>query len=966
MSYTAKRIVKIAVYLLILAAIIVAIIFFRNSGTDDYSKKYKGYDLSTDIGGIIRENTYTDYLASHPDGDCPALEIPLELSSPVSSEGTSLCSYHGAENVLMTEEKSTVTFRVDIPQTGWYCLSFEYCPVLSRGIDAERSILINGQTPFRGADTQSFCRFWTDESTEIGKTDNQGNEIRPTQVEIFRWETKYAEDTNSGYETEPYRFWLEKGENTVSVYAPTEPLAFRKIAFVPVPQPTAYTAYSAQHENTSSAKVWDRIVQGETAQLRSSQSLYATYDHASANTVPYSVGTTVLNMIGGTSWTTNGQWIEWEIEVPEDGIYNIAIKGRQNYTRGQSASRKLLIDGELPFSEVSEIRFGYDNDWQMLSLGDENGDYGFYLTAGKHTLRLQVTLGEIGSTVGKIEDSIFRLNQIYRKLLVIMGRTPDKYRDYHVFTTYPELPEAMLLESRRLYEIADETIRVNQGKSSMTGTITVLADILEDFSEDENLIKRRLQTFRDDITALGTVMTSLTDSQLDIDYIAIKTPQAAWPTDSASIASKTLHEARLFTSSFTTDYDALGNVYDSDEMTTIEVWILTGRDQANVLKTIIDDSFTPQTGIAVNLKLVEAGTVLSSVAAGIGPDIVLSAGQGEPVNYALRNAAEDLSQFEGCEEVLTRFSESACKPFLYNGGIYALPEAQYFNVLYYRTDILEELGLQVPETWDDLVNMLPILQNANMEVGMPDIMNKSAPNLSGYYSMMYQNGCELYSDDGRYALLDAEGAIRAFEDYCQFYTNYDTPKDYSFVDRFRSGEMPIGLADYTMQNTLSVFAPELKGMWDFALIPGTRQADGTVDHSDMSNCTASMMLTGGTEESKQAGWKFLVWWTSTETQARFGREMECLMGASARYATANIEACQQLSWSTDQLAVLNEQREWTKGNLEVAGGYYTGRHVVNAVRKVVNDDAVPRETLLDYNKTINDEIEKKRAEFNLD
>ena len=48
------------------------------------------------------------------------------------------------------------------------------------------------------------------------------------------------------------------------------------------------------------------------------------------------------------------------------------------------------------------------------------------------------------------------------------------------------------------------------------------------------------------------------------------------------------------------------------------------------------------------------------------------------------------------------------------------------------------------------------------------------------------------------------------------------------------------------------------------------------------------------------------------------------------------------------------------------GGYYTGRHVVNAIRKVVNQQAVPRETLLDYNKTINDEIEKKRAEFNLD
>ena len=50
----------------------------------------------------------------------------------------------------------------------------------------------------------------------------------------------------------------------------------------------------------------------------------------------------------------------------------------------------------------------------------------------------------------------------------------------------------------------------------------------------------------------------------------------------------------------------------------------------------------------------------------------------------------------------------------------------------------------------------------------------------------------------------------------------------------------------------------------------------------------------------------------------------------------------------------------------VAGGYYTARHIVNAMRKVVNDHTAPRETLLDYNQTINEEIEKKRAEFELD
>ena len=130
----------------------------------------------------------------------------------------------------------------------------------------------------------------------------------------------------------------------------------------------------------------------------------------------------------------------------------------------------------------------------------------------------------------------------------------------------------------------------------------------------------------------------------------------------------------------------------------------------------------------------------------------------------------------------------------------------------------------------------------------------------------------------------------------------------------------------------------------------------------MSYLGSCMILRSDDTARKAQSWEFLKWWTSADIQARFGQEMECLMGAAARYATANLEAFQQLSWSREQLNILNEQRS----NQEVPGGYYTGRHIVNAVRKVVNENAAARETLLDYNKTINDEIKKKRIEFGLE
>jgi ABC-type glycerol-3-phosphate transport system substrate-binding protein len=385
----------------------------------------------------------------------------------------------------------------------------------------------------------------------------------------------------------------------------------------------------------------------------------------------------------------------------------------------------------------------------------------------------------------------------------------------------------MLLESQRLYKIMDEIVAYSGGKSSKTGTILSLATLLETCASDpDREIQKKLGAMRDYISALGTTIQSLSESKLDIDYLVIKEKEASWPKDNETIFGKLWHEVSSLAASFTTDYDSVGNVYEDGEEV-LEVWIVAGRDQSNALKSIIDDDFVPNTGIKVNLKLVSANAVLGAVVAGTGPDLLLSTTQTEPVNYAMRNAIEDLTQFEDFDEVIGRFAESAWTPYIYGDGVYALPDTQSFSVLFYRTDILDELGLTVPQTWNELVDMIPTLQHNNMEIGLPDAISSD---LSGFYSMMYQNGVELYSEDG-YANLDEEGAISAFEFYLKFYTNHGQPTNYNFADRFRSGEMPVGIANFSLYNTLAVFAPELKGMWSFGLIPGTLREDGTVDHT---------------------------------------------------------------------------------------------------------------------------------------
>ena len=730
-----------------------------------------------------------------------------------------------------------------------------------------------------------------------------------------------------------------------------------------------YAAYAAaQPQGNSVPADFALVLEGESSTLRSSPSLYARYDRSSPATSPCDVRRTVLNYIGGDAWRDAGQWIEWDFDVPESGWYNIAIKGRQTYNRGSVSSRILYLDGKIPFSGMENVSFPYTTAWEMNTLSDDSGTpYRFYLSAGHHTLRLEATLGDMGQILSDMEESIYRLNQMYRRVLVLTGVNPDRYRDYHLEQVYPEVIEAMAQESRLLYKLVDETVAITGQKSDRIAVAQTLAVQLESFVEDPAKITEAFTNFKDNITSLGTSMQNMRQVKLDIDLIAITADGVTVPQPSENFLDRALHELKSCVTSYFVDYNALGDVYDASE-DVLEVWILTGRDQSTVLKTMVDDTFTPSTGIPVNVMLVDPNALLNAVVAGNGPDVVISTDSWNPVNYALRHAVEDLTQFDDLQEVLDQFYPSAYAAFSFNGGLYALPETQLCSILFYRSDILEEYGLSVPETWDDLIAMLPTIQGANMSVGIPypDI---AAPNLSSYYAMLYQLGGSLYNDAATHTTINREAGVQAFERYTSLYNDYGLPTIFDFVSRFRSGEMPLGIFDYTTFNTLTVSAPEIRGLWDIAILPGTSRTaeDGStyVDHSGHSQGACCMMIATDSETTKQNAWQFMKWWTSTDAQVRFGREIEAVLGSSARYATANIAAIEQLSWSEAQLKVIREQMTWAVGFREVAGGYYTTRHMTNAVRKVTNDKTDPRETLLDYARTINEEINKKRLEFGL-
>ncbi len=965
----------------IAAVIAVALIVNSLTRVDDFHDKYAGTDLTVDAAGAVREGTYTKYLDAHADAACPEKMVEVDLLDYVSGEEVE--PYAEKEGALLTGTGSVVTWEVDIPESGFYNVFMEYLTVESRGVAVERAFYINGELPFADAGTMSFARIWTNDGDV--RVDNQGNEIRPPQVEVFAWQDSFFRD-DRGYVIEPYRFYFEKGKNEITLEAVNEPVVIGSLTIQGVEEMADYETYLASRPSVSATDKglkFLEITQGENSTFRSETSLYAKYDRSSPTTQPNSVTKTILNYVGGEAWRASGQWIEWEIEVPEDGYYNITVKARQNYQRGSVSNRCLYIDGEIPFKEAQEISFDYGNEWNCQTLSDDNGEaYKFYLTAGKHTLRLEASLGNMGSVLADLEDSTFRLNQIYRQVLVYIGANPDKYRDYKIEQVYPEVIEAMDLESKRLYKIIDDTVEVTGQKGDKIATAQTLADQLERFVDRPDKISVEFVNFKDNITALGTAMLSMSETKLDIDYLVVSGTEAEVEKDEAGFFASLWHELKSFGASFVVDYDAVGDVYEGKEAEeAVKVWVLTGRDQGTILKSMIDDTFTPDSGIKVNVEIVSADALLSAVVAGRGPNVVLSVGADQPVNYALRNAVEDLTQFEDLDEVLDSYTESSYTQYSLDGSIYAIPETMTFNVMFYREDILEQLGLEPPKTWEELIEMLPTIQGNNMSIGIPSAAGSSgsaaasttiasnAPDLSMYFSLLFQNGGDLYNEAGTETTVDTEAGVEAFEDYVTYFNDYGIPTYFDFISRFRSGEMPIGIANFSTYNTLIVSAPEIKGLWDFTLLPGTEKTDENgetyIDRSDFITGSATMMIKTEDETMRNHSWEFMKWWADPDTQVRFGREIEALLGSSARYATANLVAFQNLAWSSDDLEVLMEQWNWTVGIREVPGGYYTGRHITNAIRKVINDKDDPRETIQDYSITIDEEIIKKRNEFGL-
>lgn len=300
-------------------------------------------------------------------------------------------------------------------------------------------------------------------------------------------------------------------------------------------------------------------------------------------------------------------------------------------------------------------------------------------------------------------------------------------------------------------------------------------------------------------------------------------------------------------------------------------------------------------------------------------------------------------------------------PITLLGKTYGVPETTGFSMLFYRKDILSNLNIAVPRTWDDLLKTIPVLQQNNMSIGL---------GYAGAVNMfLYQMGGTLwkYEDDpelaGAQIGLDSKVAYEAFDFVCRLYTDYSFPISFDASNRFRTGEIPMVISDYvTLYNTLTVFATEIRGLWEFTSLPGVEDEATGLNNCSIATVTATVMLYGADSEH---AWTYLQWQATGDAQASYGNEMVALVGPAAKYATANIQGVQKLSWTASETEKLLEQFENLAAIPNYPGSYIITRYVEFAFRSATNDDVDPVEALENYISPINDELTRKREEFGM-
>jgi ABC-type glycerol-3-phosphate transport system substrate-binding protein len=867
-------------------------------------------------------------------------------------------NYEYVNDVLAVKAGDTVTLNIDVPVSGRYVMSFDYLSYDESILPVEMGMKIDGGYPFYEARSMKFETTWVSDGVDV---DRYGNEIVSLPDKLIRWEHKEVMDASYRY-SDPLPVELTAGVHKLELNIQEGTLLLGNIS---LEAPGDVAEYAGSTKAEGNALI---TIEAEDFYQRNDSSIHAIGEYGSSLS-PLSATTTVLNIIDEDSFNEAGQTVSYQFHVDNAGYYYIGMNYRQSEKNDFPVFVDWKIDGEIPNSAFKSYQVEAANKFRTVTLTDDNDDkLSVHLEPGDHTISLTISADNLRYALEAVDEIMSGISDLSLEVTKVTGTNKDKYRDLKLTRYIPDVQDRLLGWVDELYSLAEQAQPYVNAKSpdkvAAFSYLLIAANQLKSLAEKPNELVYRVDELSTSVNSINTQIANfvdlINDNDLSIDRIYIYQDGARLPKGQNVFQS-------IGTSLKRFGYSFMGQSYSASntDESHIQVWVNRPRTYVEIMQKMIDEKFTPETGIEVDLSIMtDAQKLILSNASGDTPDIATGINYSIPFDLAIRGSLVDLSKFDNYKEVFGRYSEGLLVPSVVGEGLYSLPETMNFYVMFYRTDILSKLGLSVPNTMDELIAMLPDLQMRGLNVYYPTAAMLVMRNFHGTTPIIYQMDGALYGDTALDILVDSEATVEGFTELTELFTLYDLPVDVpNFYQHFRNGDLPIGIADFNSYNLILNAAPEIANSWSIALVPGIEDEETGEVKRYMSGGAESTVMFSSDDEREQKAWQFMEWWSRADIQAEFGQRLQILYGDEYIWPTANLEAFERLPYPTSDKDIILTQAQYILETPRLLGSYMMERELSNAFNDVVVNGDTVRSRIDEVAKTVLRETERKLEEF---
>lgn len=890
---------------------------------------------------------YQDYIAGRQ------LEYGLESRVWEPEAGEKEQGYEGTAKGL--DYLDWVEYMVETDREGLYSLGLDYRTGGNNLSDYRMNITVNDERYFEEMSMITLPLSWEDGTKEF-PLDRYGDETAPAQIRYEGWQYADLYDT-SYYRSEPLYFWLKQGENRIRVKnASADGLTLGRL-YINAPKdavPT-YEEYRNQYQEETVSDSFQEINSVDYARKNSTAALTSSVDDPALK--PHDTEYKKLNIV---SWKKAGVAVSYNVEAPETGLYRLALHYR-NEKEDFQVFESIYIDDRIPFQEFRNYGFDTtDNAWKNKILSDEAGNpYLVWLTKGPHTLTIRSEMEPVSEEWYYARLIAEHVSQFSLEIKKITGAEVDEYRSWNITQYIPDTVawlEAYETLIRSMQSSLQEYAPNGVESAKLSELDRALGEIekLKEYPDEIALHTDNLDSI---LKLMGDFAANISAQPFALDRIYLGGGQELPREEAGFFASLVNGMEKLAYTFFSDKYKA------ENDQEAVNIWVNRSVTQADLLQKMADSDFTRETGIKVRISVMpDASKLTMAVAAGETPDMALGLASHVPFELACRGAVYDLTQFADFWQVADRFAPGAFVPYVFNEKVYGIPETADFNMVIYRKDIFQKLDIPVPDTWEELIGILPVLQHYGMN------FSHNIATTDGYKwfyqttPMIYQNGGKLYTEDGMHTAIDQARAVAGIKALGELFAIYSVPAQVSqFMDSFRYGILPIGIVNLETYNLIANGAPELNGQWGLAPYLGTKQEDGTVDRSYIAAGTGGLIF-ADTQKADQA-WAFLKWWLGHEVQAEYAHTLQSTYGSENMWLPANLEAIGDCALPTEHKLAILEQLSYLRDVPRTPGQYMLERDLSNIWNAIAVDGKAVQPAIDEKILEINREITKKMTDL---